>query len=170
MLNFDQPGCVLEQRPSPLCSLWNVIAAAGDRSSHWPLTFVFVFCLLTYHLLCCRLRQRAHGMVVKVWQRSSVLMGSSTCSPSSVDTSPQSWWLVRRWASGLWTPDMKRRLSLLPMLWQGFQVQTNDKTHTGDSLCSVAVKCGWSVFVVKIRPLTFDCVLLDGVCAFWLLS
>lgn len=78
---------------------------------------------LTCPLICFRLRLRAHGMVERAWQRSSVPTGSSMFSLLLVDTSPLSWWLVRRWASALWTPDMRPQLSSLLMLWRGSQVQ-----------------------------------------------
>lgn len=61
-------------------------------------------------------------MVARAWRRCSVPMGSSTCSPWSVDTSLLSWLPVRSWASASWTPGTRPLLSSLLMPWRDCQV------------------------------------------------
>lgn len=88
------------------------------NSNFSDLTFNSVFLLARF-----RLKRRARDTVARAWPRCSAPTGSSMFSPLSVDTSPLSWWLARRWASALWTPDTRPLLSSLLMLWRDSQVQ-----------------------------------------------
>lgn len=88
-------------------------------NSHDLVCSNLILSLFTYS----RLTQRAPSTVATLWQRSSMPMGSSTFSLLWVGIFHLSWWLARRWGSGLWTLGTRPLQSSLLMLWQDFQVQ-----------------------------------------------